>query len=501
MRHKLVFPALIVILGFPPFSTLISAQAASSVKSKSSAALPLSASPKALRLMDRVWKLNSDEVEQEKGCVVLRKIVSIDPNFAVAHELLAQFSLDPAEQVSEQRKAVESKHFATPAEQLLVEWFQAAADHDLLPAISDMNELLGRYPHDRWVVMLANFWLTQETQYERAAEVFENSGLTSPGMLNNAAYTYAYMRQFDKAFALMEQYVAAMPKVSNPQDSYAEILRMAGHYNQAIVHYRAALAINPNFYMSQFGIADTYALMGQEARARQEYELGFHKFPMPALHQVQWRNREAFTYIWEGDLKGADQAFQSIADFAHSNKMGQVEADTYRQMAQYQPDPVRALGFLDKAETAIQLHENAMAIAVQQEEAQILRARVEVAVKQGDQESAKAALDKLNGLSQVSSDKLIATAYHAAAGALLFSQHKYTDAISHLEEDTDNPLSLRLLTAAYQKSGNLENAKHMGEVLASLNVPTLEQAMIVPAFRECIKNASCDAATVNASLK
>jgi tetratricopeptide (TPR) repeat protein len=466
-------------------------------------ALPLSTnSAKAQRLMDKVWDLEADQVEQAKACVVLRKIVRIDPNFAVAHEVLAQFSLDPAEQVIEQKKAFATKSHATPAEQSLVVWFQSAADHELIPAITSMNQVVKQYPHDKWVVLLANFWLMNEQQYDRAAEVYERSGIMdSPGLDNNAAYTYANMRQFDKAFALMEKYVAALPKDANPQDSYAEILRMAGHFNQSIEHYRAALAINPRFYSSQFGIADTYLLMGNESRAREEYEIGFRKFPIPALHQVQWKNREAITYIQEGDIAGADKAFQALANYAHANKMGQVEADTYRQMALYQPDPKQSLVLLDKAEAVIREHQNTMAFAVQQELAQILRARVELAVKQGDKVSADSSLEKLAAMSDSSDDKVIEVAYHGAAGAALFAEHKYKEAISHLDEDIDNPLSLRLLALAYHRTGDVQSAKHAGEVLASANNPTLEQALIVPPFRQCIQNPNCDAGMKNASLK
>jgi tetratricopeptide (TPR) repeat protein len=466
-------------------------------------ALPLSThSQKTARLMEKVWVLNSDQVEQEKACVVLRKIVRIDPKFAVGHELLAQFSLDPAEQVSEQHKATAMKAFATPPEQTLVDWFQSAADHEIIPAITNMNQLVNEYPHDKWVVMLANFWLTTETQYERAADVYEHSGISnSPGLDNNVAYTYTHLRQFDKAFALMDKYAAEMPKVANPQDSYAEILRMAGHFNQSIEHFHAALAINPRFYSSQFGIADTYLLMGDESRARQEYEIGFRKFPMPALHQVQWKNREALTYIREGDLKGADKAFQAIADYAHSHKMGQVEADTYRQMAMYQPDARQAIALLEKAQAVIREHQNTMAIAVQQELAQILRAQVELAVREGDKDAAESTLAKLEAMSGDSDDKVIESAYHGAAGATLVSEHKYQEAISHLEEDTENPFSLRLLAFAYRRVGDVQSAKHVGEVLASVNDPTLEQALVVPTFRQCIQTPTCDAGLRNAALQ
>jgi len=459
-------------------------------------------SDKALHLMEKVWDLEADQVEQEKACVVLRKIVKIDPDFAVAHEILAQFSLDPAEQVSEQQKASKTKHRASAAEQTFVDWFQSAADHELIPAITSMNQLIKEYPHDRWVTLMANEWLMQVQQYERAAQVYERAGIMdSPGLDNNAAYTYANLREFDKAFALMEKYVAAMPHDANPQDSYAEILRMAGHYKESIERYRAALAINPEFYSSQFGIADTYLLMGEGAEARKEYEIGFRKFAIPALHEVQWENREALTYIREGDLKGADKAFQALADYAHANHMGQVEADTYRQMAMYQPAAQQALTLLDKAQAVIRQHRNTTAIAVQQELAQIMRARVELAVKQGDKANAAANVEKLAVLADGSDDKVIEFAYHGAAGAALFSEHKYKEAIAHLEEDTDNPLSLRLLTAAYRKIGDAQSAKHAGEMLAGNNAPTLEQALIVPAFRDCLQNPNCDAGVKNASLQ
>jgi len=349
---------------------------------------------------------------------------------------------------------------------------------------------------------LANWWLTLQTQYERAAAVYENSGITdSPGLMNNTAYTYAYMRQFDKAFALMDKYIAALPDEPNPQDSYAEILRMAGHFDQAIEHYKAALAINPEFYSSEFGIADTYSLMGDQDRARKEYEIAFHRFRLPVMHQVQWQTREATTYIREDDYAGANRVFQELADFAHARHMSQVEADTYRQMAMYQPDHAKAAAYLNEAEGALKEGKNALPAMIKQESAQILRARVELGLRKDDGASTRTALARLSDLSQSSDDKLIDSAYHGAAGAVLFSQHKYRDAISHLEEDINNPLSLKLLTIAYGKAGDAPEAKHTAETLANLNDPTLEQAMIVPAFRKCYQDPACGGSLRDASLQ
>jgi tetratricopeptide (TPR) repeat protein len=487
-----------------PGILLLAAGTVSAHENSPKSALPITTKSREVRhLLDEAWRLNLDEVKQAEAIEVLHKAVKLDPNFAFGHLLLSQCSLDPAEQVSEQQKAFALRSHAGAGEQLVIEWFQDAADNKLIPAITNMNEVLSRYPHDRWVVFLANWWLTQQTQYERAAAVYERSEITdSPGLMNNTAYTYAYMRHFDRAFALMEKYVAALPNDPNPQDSYAEILRMAGHFDQSIQHYQAALRIDRQFYSSQFGIADTYSLMGDQSRARQEYRIAFQKFPaLPELHLVQWQTRQATTFVREGDYAGANHAFQAIADHAHAKSMSQVEADTYRQMAMYQRDSKQALRFLDKADAAAHQGANAMPFAIQQEQAQILRARVELAIKTGNKKTMSATLARLSDLSQSSNDKVIESAYHGAAGAALFSDHKYNEAMSHLEEDINNPLSLKLLAAAYEKVGYGAEAKRVSETLANLNDPTLEQAMVVPAFRKCYQDPDCGGNFKNAALK
>lgn len=453
------------------------------------------------QMIEKAWDVGLDQVEQAQAIEIYRKALKIDPNFAMGHELLSQTSLDPAEQVREQQKAFATRSHASAAERLVVEWLQDAADHRLILAITNMNDVLSRYPHDKWVVFLAERWLTQQTQYDRAIAVFEDSGLDSPGLLNDIAYTYAYSRQFERAFVLMDKYVAALPKDPNPQDSYAEILRMAGRFDQAIEHYRAALALDPDFYSSQFGIADTYSLMGDQVRARQEYEVAFKKFSLPELHRIEWQTREAITFVRDGDYAEADRAFQAIAEQAHAEHMSQQEAEAWRQMAMYQRHSQKATALLAKAQAAVQQGENAMVAALQQELAEILRARVEVGLQAGNKKMTASALAQLARMSETSNDKLIDSAYHGAEGAVLFSGHKYTDAIAHLEEDTNNPFSLQLLAEAYRKTGDSAEAHRTTETLVNFNDPTLEQALVVPAFRKCYKDSSCNSNLKRVSLK
>lgn len=469
-----------------------------------SSEMPLSAkSPHVFRLLDQAWILDSDQVEQAKAIEVMKQVVQAEPDFAMGHQILSRISLDPAEQISEQKQAFANLEHANAAEQIVINWFQSAADHKLIPAITSMNEALHKYPHDRWVVFLANSWLLEQTQYERAAAVYENSGITdSPGLLNHAAYTYANMRQFSKAFSLMDKYVALMPKDPNPQDSYGEILRMAGYYTVAIDHFKVALSIDPKFYSSQFGIADTYMLMGDEARARQQYEAAFKKFPsLPELDRTRWMERQAATYIYEADVPGASKALQSLADYAHSKRLSQVEAETYREMAMCQTESETALALLAKAESAVREGGNISPISAHQETAKILRTRVEVAIKAGDSLAADEAVAKLTQLALNSDDKVIDSALNGALGAHLSYEEKYKQAIPHLEEDGNNPLSLERLATAYRMTGYIAGARHTEQVLAKLNDPTVEQALVVPAFRQCLQNPTCNVRMRDAAIE
>jgi tetratricopeptide (TPR) repeat protein len=458
-------------------------------------------SPEARRLVDEALVLYIDHVAQPEAIASLRKAVEIDPQFAMGHELLAQISLDSAEQVSEQQKAFSTRRHASPSEKTIIEWYQDAADNKLISAITKMNDAVNQYPNDKLVVWMTTWWLMTQAQYERALAIYEQSGIqNSPGLLNNMAYNYADLRQFDKAIALMDKYAASLPGDPNPEDSYAEILRLAGRFDKSIQHYQAVLAANPQFYSSQFGLADTYSLMGNQVQARKEYKTGFEKFHLEEMQQVMWQTREAATYIREGDYKSADGAFQAVANSAHERHICQVEADTYRQMAIYQQDSMQALYFLDKADVALNEGKNTTKTAIQEESAQILRARVELAVKTGRKDATHAFLTQLASMSESSSDKLVELAYHGAYGAVLYSERNYNDAISHLEEDANNPLSLQLLADAYRKTGNTSAAKRIADTLANVNDPTVEQALVVPEFRKCSQDPSCSGNLKNVSF-
>jgi hypothetical protein len=80
-------------------------------------------------------------------------------------------------------------------------------------------------------------------------------------------------------------------------------------------------------------------------------------------------------------------------------------------------------------------------------------------------------------------NRVIQSSYQGAAGTLLMDQKKYEEAIAHLEEDQDNPFTMELLVQAYYQTMQTEKLHEAEAKLRGTNVPTMEQALVVPAAR------------------
>jgi tetratricopeptide (TPR) repeat protein len=423
----------------------------------------------------------------QDGLDNFRNAVKADPQFALGHIFLTFFSQDPTEQVAERDKALATREFANPEEKQIVDWLAASKQSRLIPAIQNMNEVLQKNPQDKHLHWLAGWWLlVDHNQSQRAAEMFEQVIQLDPKFpdaWNEAAYCYARMGNFDKAFADIKRYTELVPNEPNPQDTFAEISRMAGRFEDALQHYHASLKIDPTFHESQLGLGDTYALMGDEQKAREEYARAIE--PASPVQKVLWSLQSAATYVREGDLAAADKAFTAVADQAHAKDFANLESEAYRSMALYQLDTVTSLRLLAKAETVLHEDHKVPQSLLNQELAAVLRTRVERALAGKNKELAAETFKQLQDLSDANAaDGIIATALHGAAGETALAQGNFGDAVNHLEEDDANAFSMRSLITAYEKNGQEGNARRLGAKLAALNVPMIEQALVVPEFRK-----------------
>jgi len=437
-----------------------------------------------IHAMVKLENLHGEEAMQD-----LRKAVALDPDFALANVIISFPTIDPivdpAEQVSAREKANAAKSKVSRGEQLIIDWITNTTEGHMVPAIQAMNEVLDEYSNDKHLAWLAGVWMENQQQWKRAIPIFEraiklDSDFAAP--LNEVAYCYARYRMYDKAFDAMQRYIGLLPNEANPQDSYAEILRMGGKFEDALIHYHASLKIDPGFVESQLGIADTYALMGDESRARTEYAIAI-QHARSKSQAANWTMNAAVSYLREKNFSGADAAFRAAARQAHQDDLALPEAEAYRMMATYQVDSNTAMQLLKKAEAVLDEKHPLGAAARQQELALVLRERASRAARDGKISLTSTTLQRLQQMADASQDQNIHLAYEGAAGALFVAQGKYEEAIHHLEEDDHNPVSVRLMVTAYQNMGAKDLAEQSAKMLATWNEPTLEQALVVPEFR------------------
>lgn len=457
--------------------------------------LPVSTSSPAARKEFEHAMTHLEALRRADAVNDLRATVKRDTKFAQAYMLLSHLTHDPDEQVSTRIRAEQLASQVTPGERLLIRWLSGVQEDKYVPAIAAMNDLLAMYPQDHRTAFLAGRWLVHQRRYAQGVFVLEHAIALFPdypAALNELAYAYAFSGNFEKASALMERYVQLQSDQPNPYDSYGEILRAAGQYDAALDKYRMAIRVDPAFG-SELGVADTYAVMGREADAREEYAKAL-MFVSSENDRVEYELQSALTWIRENNHKQVDKSLHEVARHAHSVGLAKLEAEANRIMAMSAPDYKDALHHLKAAEHALDEGHPISKSDREEERSLVLKVAALRAAQSQSMEAASKAVAQLESMASQSRSQVIQLAYHSAAGAVLVEQGKYAEAIPHLEEDTEGPESMQLLWNAYRQTGAQEDAKLLAARLAGINEPTVEQALVVPQFRVMLADQQQQAA-------
>jgi len=406
--------------------------------------------------------------------------VKVDPNFAQAYAWICLTTSDPAEESSDRAKAKALIPHVTPGEQLLVRWVAGVRENRYVEGIMAMNDMLAMFPHDKRLNFLVGYWLYRQDEYEISKRLTLRAMADDPNYAtcyNQLGYLYSRLGDFDKALQYTAKYIEFLPNEPNPHDSYGEMLRFAGRYQDALAQYRIALKIDPTFYISQKELGETYSLMGEEAHARKEYEKAIHQAPSNGA-KAEYLQKQALTYVREKKYAQADAAYLKAAAKAHAMEQWIWEARAHRVMAMYETDQAAAMKNLDQA-TALLLAASGKVAQLDrdEEQAQVLRVRVERALASGDRGTASELVAQLEKMASPTSSVNTQRTYHGAAGTLLVAQTKYRDAIPQLQEDPANPLSMKLLIAAYGKTGAADEAVTLTKKLQGWKVPSIEEAL------------------------
>src|SRR6266436_717815 len=239
----------------------------------------------------------------------LRTSVGVDPDFVAGWCLLAFYATDSHEAADALAHAQSLVGKASPSEMLFVRWVGALKHNDQIGAISNLNDLVKRESGDKFVLYLGGRWFVEQRDQQHAIPLFEKVLALDPEftpVLNRLGYAYAAIGDMPRAEALMQGYIAAMPADPNPEDSYGDILFKAGRYSEARAHFESALKKDPTFGPSQHELGDVFALLGNQAGAREAYEKSARVAANPR-RGLEYRSSIALSYVRENLYGFADR--------------------------------------------------------------------------------------------------------------------------------------------------------------------------------------------------
>ena len=295
--------------------------------------LPVTTTSAKARLLYQRAMTDSMNFHLDRALEQWRAAVKLDPNFVLANLMIAFRSQEPAEAKAALEKANAAAPKATKGERLFVRWISGVREGNFVAGIAAMNDLIALYPRDKQLLSLAGNWLMVRYSYDRADALLDRALEVDPKYppaLNSAAYAHAQMGELGDAIELMKRYSEVLANEPNAQDSYGEILRMAGNYDEAVEHYQAALKLAPGF--SIMGLADTYLLKGDEEHARAGY-LRCNEHAEMSEDRIFCRLQYPITYVWEKNYAAADRAFEAAVQWAHERDLGFAEAQAHRMMS------------------------------------------------------------------------------------------------------------------------------------------------------------------------
>jgi len=197
----------------------------------------------------------------------LKRAIGLDPNFAVAHLWLAR-TLNSLIDTKESRDAFEKakalSQKTTEKERLYIEAaYASAVESNPEKRLQILKEIAQKYPKEKQVhYELAAYYKVRGAfdqaiqEYTKALELDPSFGYA----LNELAYAYSDMRNFEKAMEYSEKYAALLPGDANPIDSIAELYFRMGKLDESIAKYKDALKLKPDFLGSNIGLTYIYAL-------------------------------------------------------------------------------------------------------------------------------------------------------------------------------------------------------------------------------------------------
>ena len=412
------------------------------------------------------------------------KAISLDPNFALAELNRANASPTAKEFFEHLNKAVTLSAKASDGERMLIEAAEAGANANPTKQKEILERLVAAYPNDeRAHFNLGGFYFGQQDfvqaigHYKKATELAPDYSTA----YNILGYAYRQNEAYSDAENAFKKYIELIPNDPNPYDSYAELLLKMGRFDEAIVQYNKALAIDQNFINSHFGIAAALAYSGKPSEAQSELQ----KITTKARSDGERRTALFGQMIVAIDSGRLDQA---LAEVEKQYALGQKSNDLPAMAGDLQlkgnillemgkPDDARkayeqALKTTTDANVPQQNKDNA-ALFSHYNLARVAIAKKDLAAAKTETETFRKGAEARKNANQIKQA-------HELAGRIALEEKNYDTAVSELAQaNQQNPDVLYLLGLSYRGKGDTAKAKASFTKAAKFNsLPQLNYAFV-----------------------
>jgi serine/threonine protein kinase/tetratricopeptide (TPR) repeat protein len=203
------------------------------------------------------------------------KAIEIDSTFSMAHYYLAamDYWLNDTEAKIHIEHALNYIDRVSHHQRYYINELNARINRDIPRAIANLEKIIERYPDDKDAYVSLGLIKKFETlELEDALRNFKKATELDPlnrEALNQLAYIYNDLGQFEKAVWAINKYIEVAPDEANPYDSKGEIMAMNGKLDEAIASYEKAMKLKPDYGRAR--LANLYLFRGDTAKADSLY--------------------------------------------------------------------------------------------------------------------------------------------------------------------------------------------------------------------------------------
>lgn len=412
------------------------------------------------------------------------KAISLDANFALAHLNRANVSPTGKEFFEHLKHALSLADKASDGERMLIQATEAGANGNPTKQKEILEKLVSAYPNDeRAHFNLGGYYFGQQdypkaiAHYKRATEIAPDYSTA----FNILGYAYRQNEAYSDAENAFKKYIELIPNDPNPYDSYAELLLKMGRFDEAITQYNKALAIDPNFVNSYFGIAAAQTYKGNASGAQAELQ----KITDKARSDGERRTALFGQMVVAVDSGKMDQA---LAEVEKQYALGQKSNDVPAMAGdlQLKGNILLEMGKHDDAKKAFDqalktTTDSNLSQEVKDNAARVHRFNVaRVAIAKKDLAAAKTESEAFHTAAETAKNANQLKQAHELAGRIALEEKNYDTAITELTEaNQQNPDVLYLLGQAYQGKGDAAKAKENFTKAAKFNsLPQLNYAFV-----------------------